>query len=1618
MSEWDGFHTGATGGAHVPTPGYSRRAAGQAPTPVMSQSSAARGRAAQSKPNLSDAGLLLASSTGSYGGIQKPPRPSTGMLVPPAFSALQENLSSGNVVVHDSLTQSICAPEGGQEMVYKLIAQSAAATSTVQGASEASRKNATSRGVQSNVLAQTVQGTSTYGAWEVDLADTFPTQQVVSMEISGWTLPPSQWTVEAQRTNIALGFGTYFDLDARAMDIVLGGAQSGVPEVMYEVLMPLQKAECFEVERVDDEFGVPTGRIRFFFIEPVGSYFRTAIVTYQIWQGTYSLQGLRGVSEGVYILDPTKMPALENNRDISTFLEFVDPELIDGIESLGLWADIGGRTLMKPRVLGDIILPQCALSAPSVPSPYQLADLINAITQDVLNDTDPATAGSNAVYGNIFSFACNYKPELDRFQIDFQIKNGPGDPDEPGFEERLALINADARPGISTPLNRIVGDQLFVAMGFDQTIIPNSNIANVTGRSVKLLGARQRVHPPNAYARVEPGVYESGARLAHAVTAAFDAAWFGPANETPENGNAPPFVLTIRKSTGQNVYVNVRSGRYTPQQLAAVVQQSARASLQCAAGQVTCDNPDCDLGLVVRPLVITDTNFFVGLTFESPFGITFELQFAEATTTLSPESIGYKRRAYTGGSTYFPDAAGTLAGATVTSVPVDGANANLLRIQTSQSSVIAEEYFNGRHISLYHLGNISGMQLPPFRMDAIFEERRRHMTLESIALPAMHNCFVLCEDEDASALFLETPIAHGLAPGAVLTLNIGAGSWLTGLSTISPGMALAARDRIVEGATNIAALWSSALSVVSSCQGVDPNAQVLPSNAEAWRRLVAAIAYGTSAAQGYIQWCTFIKAYLRTVTLSFDTSQAIAKKFFEIQQQIFCAIIECEFQILSTDTDAVVEPEPPVFAIAYNYVCRTLSTSLDIMFTSVLTGGARTDNMCYLMYVTLSAVYNFTTELASYARTNAVVVNEPEPVVLSQSSLDRTHPEVRRMLDARVALAGGKEQFDKLSRFLNNEHTYLGFARSTRGAYYVATKRSVTHTTDVCEQSMQYYRYMCGSESRASSGAADVVAANVNSDARADSGANANAYGDADDVVSTRTANETSRVARGDVYDAQATRKATPRRERGMFVGYSRSVRPDADFGSREEVLSRTVFTEDGESEEVVVLAPAAGRLNKEDALRNMQEGIGISSKPLTTEQHNTHDYVVKREDALSRHHDTDARSNKRAGRRRRVVSHKHIVMLDNDDAPQRRDDFATAVVAERAKKQVRDATNALLDATKSPDALPWMRDVEGRFGQRAAIQAARRMTARAHSEKESRAVKDMLTSSPGGFTMDPVRAEVSGARNGAGDPCAPILEPNCDIEPPVFDRVLTCSTFQYVGNTCAVLCGGPSAPECRSNIVTLPPRESRVLLILGRYPAGTTKCSAWPFSREIFTNVRLIPTVNDIYEVNFRDPPPTLSVNGDGPAIENMMAPSVIGFEPVPAFSFGFRVLSAPNVITLTGPPFCILDVSIDPQEDIVQSGGFNPVFNYAGKGKIVTPQRVLTQAIFFGSVAAGEVDKRMVIPMNNITKVQRVVVKILTPDNRPVNFHGQNASLLLRLVVIGQRTSACNTNTRDFGF
>lgn len=1428
--------------------------------------------------------------------------------------------------------------EGMSEVVIKLIAQSAAATSTIQSISEASknstddrRKNALRTIVP--VLPQAVQGASTFGGWEVDLGNTFPDQRVLSMEVGGWTLPASQWTVESDRTNIAVNYGTYFDTNRRFVRLVLAGGISGVPERTYDIYMPLQKADCFTVERLLDDDGMPSKVIRFYFPVGISSYIRSAIDVFRTQiGGFFTLQGLRGTERNFILFSEN----IQNNSYFDTYIDYFSPLLDDFIDALGLWIETPeGQVIMKPRVFGSTVLPQCVLAAPAVPSAYQLANLVTDLVSEALLDPE----SPNADLAGQFSFAMNYRETADRFSFNFGVVIETNDP-----------VNK-ARPynGAPTPLFRFTGDTLVEEMGFGRVVLMNMNFGKQSqprAGSQENIAQSQRLNAPQSFYRVRPGVYPDGKLLSAAVNDAFDAVWFGPENSSPEDGNAPAFVLTFRKSNGQNVYARVRSGRYRPEDLAIAVQGAVRKAFVCDE-PFPCPDADCELAFLfeVYPIFI-NANLFAGLAFvaiEPDFGesITFEMRFEDETTTINPQSIGYQRRPYTGSNIYCPDACGSQPEV----LAQIGVNRGLLQIQTTFANPIAQEFLNVRRIPTFPLG-LPGQQLSPFRLRTVFDEARRHMNIESIALPPMHNCLVLCENEESAALLLETPIAHGIPPGTVITLNVSGGAQYTGRSGVTPGVALASLDQIMKTSNELLTLWSTALNLITNLVTYDPDAAA---NTDAWNQLIASITYGFQSVQGYTRWSARIKPYLRNFTVPLSSQVRLACFFYD------SAMIPIALNISRAETEMSTAnfASPNTFTQqAQEIVCQTLQIAADLMYAPVYPTGSKQQNLCYHMFVTLQAVFAFAAIDQAAVRTNAVVIEEPlynGNVDASLKSLLKIRPDSLGYSRAGIAMSGGYNALQALEAVVMSAHNKSHTDESLGAAYSDAdiARRLAAEAEsiyDVCKYLGDSF-YQC-----------------------TDRGGDVTADATQPAAFTSSSPSDSLRIRR--THKGRSSRK-------GQDASSSKAFGKKG-AGVEDKVTDATTTDRASTS----VPGPTS-RVATAEAKSNMDQGVGVSMFGQTKIQA----ALAKAADVYRKQHNRHNRvkntlscgfTSVPCAKRPSAQNDPEFVDVANFDIDQ--------IESDSTRASFNDALLSLTDVAGSRSlALEWILKLARSFGFKMACEAA---------TNKARCL---------GAAVAANRNGVYDCSNGVGI-CPPYPDPT------VTERAFDCidsDKAPYIGTTGDTLCqidGSGDVP-----VDALVPRTARLLVIVGVNPTIPGTCPSWPFREKFNTNVRIIPSCNDIYEVNFRDPPPKLSVPGDGPAVANALYPAVLGFEPVPCFSFGYRVLSAPNVVTLTGYPYALLDVSIVQSTDIFANGGYGGLIDYPGKGSIVTPQRVLTQAVFFGSVAAGEMDKRLVVPMDRITKVQKVVVRILAPDGRPINFHGQNATVMLRLVTLGHVPSAC---------
>jgi len=1407
----------------------------------------------------------------------------------------------------------IAQSSAATEQVIKLVAQSAASTATVNSAAFATREQAQQKSAQNPLrntgvprIAQAAQGASTFGQWSVSLGSAFPQQQILSMEISGWTLPPSQWTIESTQTNLPYTFGYTFAPSRRRLQLTVGGTGGGVganDTITYTVDMMFQRIDVATVQRVDDPAtGIPTGAIRFYppatadGSPSVGACPRTVIEQFQAWGASYTIQGLRGWPQGVYVIDPTRV---NNNDEDATYVEITDPTLVQNIEDLGLWMVLsdGVTYVMRPRVLGAAVLPQCVMVAPAIPSPFQVADVVQAVTNQILqvSTIEPDLAG-------VFAFSMRYLETRERYSMSFSVTQNVNNP----------IAQARPVPGVPTPLSQITGDTMLSTFGFNVPSRPDASVGAVAqGGAVTIVAQRQRVHPPQAFGRIRPGLYKTGEELARGVTNAMDGAWFGPVGYSPDDGNAPPFTIVFRQSLGFNLYVRVKSGRYTPQVLASAVEEAIAVTFSC---QFEFETLDCDPGIKVNAVVI-ENNYFVGLAFTSQKNVAFEMLFDDVDTTIDPESLGYRRRQYRGSTVYCPDACGSLGPSLLDAALVDGTNAGFLQLQQSGENPIAQEFLNGRRIPAFPLGN-GTPQLAPLRLQALYDSGRRHLSIESIALPAMHSCMVLCENEDAAALLLETPIAHGLAPGSIVSINVSAGGWLTNRATVSPGVALAARDEILKMATELNEAWHQLGDAIELARSMDPEAS--GANYDGWATLVTAVSEGLASVSAALRWCARVRPYLRARTLPTEVSLCFVPYFlFEGIGPMSVRLANAADLILAAESRFAVFPP-----FTWNYIesviklaTLTVDRAMDVTYPPTFPKfGDYKLSMCHNMWVTLQAIYNWSA-VVKYARTNAVVLAEPEvftalPTATTLNAATRSAATTADTTDNTTTAACATTRKSNAVYWKETPYT-VGIA-SAYGSYGALGGATLAND-DTCAILDEAFFQSCSSSLDAATQAANA------------------------EPVTLSTMRTT-----------QPTQRATRR-------GIRRRI---------EQVVSSTAndvgdVPMDEDTGDAWITRARAAQLRKNYVAAEMTVEARRKRRSMLRAARARALFRVGRAEFDRTEAERDATRAARALLQSPTVSELH----EEDDSDRGEDTAVDTTIESAAIHEAKQVLNQS-GCFACTSAAKWVDDFAKRYGADVGLQAARRIAQRAGTQR----ILDRL----------------------AGSSSAQARAVDC-VDPDPQSRAEACTSFDsFVGTTGDALCSGTSTDP-------LPRAECRLLLLLGQNPASTG--STWPFSDLPYTNTRVVPTANDVYEFNFRDPPPTDNTTGDSPAVSNVVDSSVLGFEPVPYFSFGFRVLSAPNVVSLDGPPFALMDVSVN------SSGNYGTVYNFPGDGSTVSPQRVLTMAVLFGSVAAGEVDKRLVIPLDRITKVQTVTIRILRPDGRPMNFHGRNASVLLRLVTIGQR-------------
>lgn len=830
------------------------------------------------------------------------------------------------------------------------------------------------------------QGASSRGTWTLSMGNALGTKQYVRMEIEGWALPQTTWTVEPGETNIPLAYGTRLFTNEEDRTCVLETLQTleegDLSEIVtVTVVLPPNVIEIDKIERIDDQ------TMRFTARQTICSRFYDTLVAYEEQGLVTVLQGVRGWFNGAFPLitdqftdtstsssssDQAILPNIfeeGNNDDLTnsflvtsrqwvTFLDEFDPG----------WE----QNVLKPRRFGDSEYPQCFLTFSAFNTPVQFASVLTSAFTPLLP------------VGITCGFS--YIETEDRFA--FRIS--PND-----------------------SFNSLQGG-LLRQLGY-ATSIDATSFQIAVAQSGQIAALQQRPQSRLSYAYVQPGVYKGGDVLSGAINKAFDSIWFGPVDDSPSNGNARKFTLAFRLANGAVLYPEVTSGRYTPDGLA---REIAIATNIAFMNTVRTFEEINLFQVKVIPLVErrspqdSEPNVFYGLIFENTRLTPFELLFDHACTTIDPVKLGYKGMTYVGRVLYTPDAAGSLA------------NANgrdvfdiVTRVDGFTGTRIPNEFIRPIHIPYTASPFTQQQVLPQLRLESIFTTEQNHLRVGSLSLPVMQNCRILARSDPPvplvpetqlprpglqnRMLLVETPVISGLAPGSVVTVNMRLRNDLVEnvLGRMTPHKGLEACQKIQEISQKLIAGWKVLSDAVKDVKFAKANAgdrvgayalhdkmlspgeetsdtkpqSPMPSDDlhedSAARKppglmdcklLLRAAAEGTISAMAAVEWASKMKTLLQCITYEAKTLDPVLDKFSEVLHVMTSSLVNA-FKYIQKFKESIGDLQLEMYlnnacASALRLAESILITSANLTFPPRNSEARMDTTLCIYMWATVVAL--------------------------------------------------------------------------------------------------------------------------------------------------------------------------------------------------------------------------------------------------------------------------------------------------------------------------------------------------------------------------------------------------------------------------------------------------------------------------------------------------------------------------------------------------------------------------------------------------------------------------------------------------------------------------------------
>lgn len=450
---------------------------------------------------------------------------------------------------------------------------------------------------------------------------------ITSVSLGDVSFPGGQYLIENTWNHLAFLEGYRCDTDLRSATVRW-------PDGDYmEIIMPLSTNYITNVEISESE---PFTFI-LTFAEPVATGISDIPLLWSSFKGTVSFSGFKLADDGDFVVNKDDVIRFEAvNGNISQILMTVS-------EDAYVKKNMENNYLQTQSVLGSVCADGAmtfswgALLLSPIPSPSNFVQVLNRmVAAGVPVRRDPYT-GELIVSNRSVTFSLSFQWDevIDRGEIRYSAKN-----DSKGY------------PTVESPgILRFLGFPPSVKVNPSQ--IENPTIGNITGLTanpftgssenlyVSIIGNHMQHRNPSTGTFVRTGDYSTMIDFSTAVQDAFNGTWFGPEALQPDaNVNPyPPFIVSFEESNGVTFTATIKSGRYTPQEV---------------AYQIELQVP----WLKVHPIFINDDQEYYGMVFQrrdTSVSFPFMMRFADPLfTDINPLKFGFDKVNYSGHSIYEP----------------------------------------------------------------------------------------------------------------------------------------------------------------------------------------------------------------------------------------------------------------------------------------------------------------------------------------------------------------------------------------------------------------------------------------------------------------------------------------------------------------------------------------------------------------------------------------------------------------------------------------------------------------------------------------------------------------------------------------------------------------------------------------------------------------------------------------------------------------------------------------------------------------------------------------------------------------------------------------------------